>query len=407
VPNWDDAGFPIAEVRADGSFVLTKPDGTGGLVTPLTAGEQMLYELGDPAAYVLPDVVADFSRVTMKQEADNRVLIQGARGRAPTPTYKVSATYLGGFGCVGTMVFAGRDAVRKARRHGEAVLKKTQRIVEQAGLGGFAKTELQLVGSESAYGANARAEARNTREVVLRLGVHHRSRDAAEIFSKEFTGAALSMAPGLTGLSPGRPRTAPIVQLYSFLIDKRDVPVSVAVDGKPVAFEQTATVGTGIPTPSNAVIPAEAGIQKQSASLDARFAAQEVRIPRERMDARSGRGHDGETSEQTVPLHRLAVARSGDKGDSANIGVIARKPEYLPAIRAALTTEAVARYFAHVAHGRVERFDLPGIHALNFILYESLGGGGIASLNLDAQGKTYAQQLLDLPIPVPAGLIED
>jgi Acyclic terpene utilisation family protein AtuA len=373
VPDWDDAGFPIAEVRADGSFVLTKPEGTGGLVTPFTAGEQMLYELGDPAAYVLPDVVADFSRVTMKQEAENRVLIQGARGRAPTPTYKVSATYLGGFGCVGTMVFAGRNAVSKARRHGEAVLKKTQRIVEQAGLGGFAKTELQLVGSESVYGANARADAPNTREIVLRLGVHHRSRDAAEIFSKEFTGAGLSMAPGLTGLSPGRPRTAPIVRLYSFLIDKRDVPVSVAVDGKPVAFEQATTAGTGAAPASTAAAP------------DTPIA----------------------NAKTTVPLYRLAVARSGDKGDSSNIGVIARKPEYLPAIRAALTTDAVARYFAHVARGRVERFDLPGIHALNFILYESLGGGGIASLNLDAQGKTYAQQLLDFPIPVPAGLVGD
>jgi len=387
VPDWDDAGFPIAEVRADGSFVLTKPAGTGGLVTPFTAGEQMLYELGDPAAYVLPDVVADFSHVTMKQEAENRVLIEGARGRAPTPTYKVSATYLGGFSCVGIMVFAGRDAVRKARRHGEAVLEKTQRIVEQTGLGGFAKTELQLVGSESAYGANARPEARNTREVVLRLGVHHRSRDATEIFSKEFTGAALSMAPGLTGLSPGRPRTAPVVQLYSFLIDKRNVPASVAVDGKPVEFEQAAVVGADAAPSSSTVIPAEAGIQA-GLSLDSRV-----------------RGNDKGVI--AVPLYRLAVARSGDKGDSSNIGVIARKPEYLPAIRAALTTDAVARYFAHVAHGRVERFDLPGIHALNFILYESLGGGGIASLNLDPQGKTYAQQLLDFPIPVPAGLIRD
>jgi hypothetical protein len=373
VPGWDDAGFPIAEVRADGSFVLTKPAGTGGLVTPLSVGEQMLYELGDPAAYVLPDVICDFSRVTMRQAGDNRVLVEGARGRAPTSTYKVCATYLGGFGCVGTMVFAGRGAVRKAQRHGEAVLKKTSRIIQQAGLGDFAKTELQLVGAESLYGANARPEARDTREIVLRLGVHHRSRDAAEVFSKEFTGAALSMAPGLTGLSAGRPRTAPIVQLYSFLIGKEEIPVTVAVDGRPVALAQAVTVGTGAPPSSTVAAPVEPITNAKT----------------------------------TVPLHRLTVARSGDKGDSANIGVIARKPEYLPPIRAALTTEAVARYFAHVARGRVERFDLPGIHALNFLLHESLGGGGVASLNLDAQGKTYAQQLLDFPIPVPAGLIED
>ena len=374
VPDWDDAGFPIAEVREDGSFVLTKPAATGGLVTPLTGGEQMLYELGDPAAYVLPDVICDFSRVTMQQAGDNRVLVEGARGQAPTPTYKVCATYLGGFGCVGTMVFAGRDAVRKAQRHGEGVLTKTRRIIQRAGLGDFTKTELQLVGSESLYGANARADARNTREVVLRLGVHHRSRDAAEIFSKEFTGAALSMAPGLTGLSPGRPRTAPVVQLYSFLIGKDEVPVSVAVNGEPVALAHIVTVGAG-----------ESSSSESAAASDAPIAQ----------------------GQKSVPLHRLAVARSGDKGDSANIGVIARRPEYLPVIRAALTTATIAAYFAHVLRGRVERFDVPGIHALNFVLHESLGGGGVASLRLDPQAKTYAQQLLDFEIPVPAGLIDN
>ena len=91
-----------------------------------------------------------------------------------------------------------------------------------------------------------------------------------------------------------------------------------------------------------------------------------------------------------------------DKGDDSNIGVIARKPDYLPAIRAALTTEAVAGWFAHLVEGPVERFDWPGIHGLNFLLHNALGGGGIASLRNDPQGKAYAQILLDFPVPVPA-----
>ncbi len=134
---WDDMGFPIAEVRQDGSFVVTKPEGTGGLVTPLSLGEQMLYEIGDPRAYLLPDVVCDFTQVRLAQAGKDRVEVMGARGRAPTGTYKVSATYPGGFGCVGTMVVAGFDAAERAWRNGEAILKKTGRMLAEAGLGDF------------------------------------------------------------------------------------------------------------------------------------------------------------------------------------------------------------------------------------------------------------------------------
>jgi hypothetical protein len=105
-----------------------------------------------------------------------------------------------------------------------------------------------------------------------------------------------------------------------------------------------------------------------------------------------------------VPLIRLAWGRSGDKGDSANIGIIARRPEFLPYIRAAITEEAVAHWFAHLVHGKVQRYDLPGTQSLNFMLHEALGGGGIASVRMDSQGKAYAQMLLDHPVPVPADL---
>lgn len=105
-----------------------------------------------------------------------------------------------------------------------------------------------------------------------------------------------------------------------------------------------------------------------------------------------------------VPLVRLAWARSGDKGDDANIGVIARQAAWLPWLRAELTAERVKAHFAHLVEGEVERYDLPGIDAMNFVLRAALGGGGTASLRSDPLGKAYAQILLDMPIRVPAGL---
>ncbi len=364
---WDDMGFPIAEARADGSFIVTKPEGTGGLVSPLTLGEQMLYEIGDPRAYVLPDVVCDFTRVTMTQQGRDRVLVAGARGRAPTATYKVSATYPGGFGCVANMVVAGFDAAAKARRNGEAILKKTRRMLAEAGLGDFSQTAMQVVGAESLYGGNARPAAAESREVVLRLAIRHPRNEGAELFSKEYVGSGLSMSTGRCGINAGRPSVSPAVRLHSFLIDKRKLDITVRVAGEKVPLPHAVTIGDDDVPPAPASMPSE--------------------LPP---------GHRIE-----VPLIRLAVARSGDKGNDANIGVMARRPEYLPAIRAALTPEAVKRYFAHFVEGEVERFDLPGIAALNFVLHDSLGGGGTSSLRLDTQAKTYAQLLLSIPVPVP------
>ncbi|MEI8402928.1 MAG: terpene utilization protein AtuA, partial [Alcaligenaceae bacterium] len=106
-----------------------------------------------------------------------------------------------------------------------------------------------------------------------------------------------------------------------------------------------------------------------------------------------------------VPLVRLAWARSGDKGDDANIGVIARRVEWLPLLRQQLTVESVKRYFAHLVEGTVERFDLPGIHGMNFLLHQALGGGGTASLRSDPLAKSFAQMLLDMPVTVPAQLL--
>jgi hypothetical protein len=370
VPGWDDMGFPIAECCADGSFVVTKPAGTGGLVCPSTVGEQMLYEIGDPRAYILPDVVCDFTAVTLTQLGPDRVEVKGARGRAPTDQAKASLTYADGFRAMSLFMIGGIDAGAKARRTGAAMLARMRRHYDARGWPDFTEASVEAIGAEDTYGAQARVSAR---EVMLKVGVRHPLKDALELFSREVAPMALMSAPAITGFTGGRPKVQPVVRLFSCLVPKSQRGVSIDMGTQQVAAPQFAGKPLDLAT-----LPAVGGP-----------------LPTAEAFARGAR---------TVPLVQLAWGRSGDKGDSANIGIIARRPEFLPYIRAAITEEAVARWFAHLASGEIRRYDLPGTQALNFTLQRALGGGGIASVRMDPQGKAFAQMLLDHPVSIPAEL---
>jgi hypothetical protein len=373
VPDYEHIGFPMVEVAADGHFVVSKPEGSGGLVTPFTVGEQMLYEIGDPRAYYLPDVVCDFTRVELRQVGDNRVELKGARGLPPTEQYKVSATYPDGFRCTASCLMAGIDAVKKAQRVSQAIIGKTEEMFAERGWGPYKEVNVELLGAEATYGAHGlRAD---TREVVIKIAVRHAKKEALILFSREIAQAATGMAPGLTGIIGGRPTVYPVIRLFSFLAEKSNCTLEVELDGKrsPVtlpsidAFDPS-QVATDLPAPN---------VEGQADAV--------------------------------VPLIKLAVARSGDKGNHSNIGVMARAPEYLPWIAAALSEDAVAEWMRHTLdpqNGKVSRWYLPGSHSLNFLLENALGGGGVASLRIDPQGKAFAQQLLEFPVPVPQALAE-
>jgi hypothetical protein len=370
VPNWENIGYPIAECSADGSFVLTKPPGTGGLVTPGTASEQVLYEIGDPAAYILPDVIADFSNVHLAQDGPERVRVTGARGRPPTTQYKVSATYQDGYKAVATVSIVGPEAAAKAERTGEALIARARLAFAEQGLADFTATHIEALGAEASYGPAS--QARGSREVLLRLVVVHPDRKALDIFARELGSVGIAFAPGTTGIYSGRPKPTPQIRLFTLFIDKATL---------------------GLPTVSLGAERIEIPIPPGSATPD--------RIERSPEPAEAPAA--GLTVE--VPLMRLALARSGDKGDSANIAIIAREPAYVPIIRREVTPQRMAEHFTGLVSGAVQRFEAPGLHAFNFLLQEALGGGGMASLRIDPQGKAYGQMALEMMVRVPANLL--
>jgi hypothetical protein len=361
-------GYPIAEVSADGSFVVTKPPNTGGAVTVGTVSEQMLYEIGDPQAYALPDVTCDFSEACVEQIDTNRVRVSGARGCTPPDSYKVSATYADGFRGGQLLFFYGDDASQKAQAYADAVVVRSKQRLQAAGFEPFSEICTETFGDESHYGAARRVAG--SREVTLKIAAKHPRKEGIAILLAETIGMGLGGPPGLALFQGGRPKPSPVVRLFSFLVPKDQVVIDVTVDDAPVEL------------PSPSPVPIRSFKRPSVPAIDPSEANAKVR------------------------LYDLAWGRSGDKGNNVNIGIIARKPEYLPWIWNAITAECVAERFSHFLEGPVERFLLPGPNAVNFLLHDVLGGGGIASLRNDPQGKGYAQLLLDEEVPIPDFLLE-
>jgi hypothetical protein len=364
--DWSDMGFPIAECRPNGDFLITKPPGTGGAVNFGTVAEQVTYETGDPRRYVLPDVVCDLSQVRVTEIGPHAVAVTGVKGTAATDSYKVSATVPHGHRCLATLFVRGIDASAKARAMGEALLKRVGRILGEKGFAAFAETSIEVLGAEDTYGPHA--VLRPWREVMLKVAVRHADEAALEVFSREVFPAATAMAQGIGGIFGGRPKVQPVLRLFSMLVPKSQVPACIRFEGADIpvpAFIGAPYAGVADGDADEAIAPLPAGPRK------------------------------------TVRLVDLAYARSGDKGDASNIAVIARKPEYLPAIATQLTARAVADYMGYLAKGTVRRYPWPGLNGFNFLLEQALGGGGVASLRYDPQGKGHAQVLLEFPIEVP------
>ena len=377
VPDWAHIGYPIIECHEDGDFIVTKPEGTGGLVSPAAVSEQILYEVGDPQAYALPDVVCDFSQLKVTAEGEHRVRVSNARGYPPSGKLKTCVTYENGHRFIGIMPVVGRDAARKAQAQAEAVLTRVGEMLRGRNLPPLRDTRVELLGTESSYGAQANPALAATREVIARIGAEHEDEDALGLLMREFDSPTTSMSVGSTGWFGARPTITPVAQVFSFLVDGESVAAKVSLGGE--------TIAVANPAPATPFTP----------EMIERPVVEDPDL------------EDDDLVE--VELVDIAWARSGDKGNAFNVGVIARRPELLPWIRAGLTEEAVKAFFAHefegAAHPEVRRYDLPGMQAINLHCIQSLGGGQFASLRLDPLAKGKGQQLLDMKVMVPKRLV--
>ncbi|MEL6875875.1 MAG: terpene utilization protein AtuA, partial [Pseudomonadota bacterium] len=291
-------------------------------------------------------------------------------------SYKTCATWSDGWKLVAPFFFIGEDAGRKARSFADNALKRTQKKLRASNAGDFDEILIETLGDDSHFGEFGEGAA--AREVALKLAVKHRDPKATLLMLKEATGMGLATPPGLSLFSGGRPKPSPVVRLFSLLVPKTEVSVFVTTgnDREPFAEPAGTAFDPGlIKRPAVPALPAS----------------------------------DDALTE--VPLTKLAWGRSGDKGDKSNIGIIPRDLSYAPWIWVALDEDMVRARFAHFLNApdnpaSVERFFLPGTGAINFLLHDILGGGGVASLRNDPQGKSYAQILLAAPVPIPQSIAE-
>lgn len=365
-----EVGYPIAEVWEDGTADIYKPANTGGLVNRGTVAEQLLYEIGDPAAYMLPDVICDFTHIQLEQVAPDRVRMTHARGRGVPKTYKTSMTWADGWRAGSTFWYVGRRAADKARIFADEAVTRTRRKLQAMGAADFDEVAIDIFGEENFWGNHAAVS--DTREVALKVACKHQDARAVGLLLREMTGCALGAPAGMAFFAGARAKPSPVIRLFSLLVDKSALSIKLIGSDGETDFAAPATTLD--------ILPVEIGPIPEAVSAQNLI---------------------------EVPLETLAWGRSGDKGDKANIGIIARKAEYLPWIAKVLTTDYVADRFAHfMTAPAIDRFYMPGLPALNFLLHNALGGGGIASLRNDPQAKAYAQVLLDTPIAIPQHLLE-
>lgn len=377
ISDWQDVktfhniGYPIIEMEASGEFIVTKHKKTGGMVSEKTVKEQLVYEMGDPSNYISPDGIARFDTIQLKELGKDRVRVFGVKGRPEPDFLKVSMAYDDGWKASGEVLVPGPDTHGKANVIADIFWKKLAHNYEAK------RTE--MIGSGSIWPESLSACESN--EILLRFAIHDHDIEKVKDFGKALSTLILSGPAGMAVTGQGRPRPKKVIAYWPALIHRSRVTakvLTIRTDNEEEFFE--------ISFP----------IRVQSVTASKGEAMPKRKAPKSYKNAKT---------KQAI-LRDVCYARSGDKGDTCNIGVLARSPEIYDWLRGALTPAKVKSFFKGITFGDVTRFELDNIHALNFLLDKTLDGGGTRSLMIDPQGKTLAQALLQMPVRVPEELLK-
>jgi len=405
VPDLAQAGFPLAELAADGSAVITKHPGTGGLVSVGTVTAQLLYEIGGPR-YANPDVIARFDTIQLTQQGPDRVLMAGCRGEPPPAGLKVAINYAGGYRNTMILVIEGLDAAAKAEVAQQALWARVP-----GGRDAFDEVSVELVGSDPA---------------LLRITVldHDRSR-AGRRFSAAVIETALASYPGLFPLTP--PGDASSYGVYwPALLPASLVTTRVIIDGEQAWTGPAQAQPPGPPAPAGPgpAAPRSAGAAPGGPGTEGpgpagpgpdgpgpdgpgpATASGDLSGPAASQPEVSGPAAPVAAGRTVrVPLGQIAGARSGDKGGNANVGVWVRTPEAYAWLDQYLTAERLAELVPSTAGLMIERYRLPNLLALNFVVVGLLGRGVAASTRLDAQAKALGEELRAAAADIPEALL--
>jgi hypothetical protein len=324
----------------------------------------LIYEIGDPRHYITPDVIVDFSTICLEDQGNNRVGVSGVKGAARSEQLKVSISYLDGYKAHGALIVSGPRAVDKCRLVADSLWKRL--ALE------FQETRTELVGHSACH--EHLAPEVDSPEILLRLGVRDPDREKVVAFSQQLTSLILNTIPGIA-IVGARPRVQEVMAYWPCLIPGSEINTTVTLLDKDKTFQVP-----WVPVEEKTALPCTPPAATSHLS------------PCEPL--------------VSMPLRKLCYGRSGDKGDTCNIGLVARSQEIYNWMRQELTAERIKEYFAEICQGEVERFELPNLLAFNFLLHRALGGGGTVSLRVDPQGKTLAEALLMMHVEAPEDLIE-
>ena len=358
VPDPAHLGFPIAEIDPNGNCTIMKSECSGGQVTEATVKEQLIYEISDPDNYLSPDATVSFLNLVVQKKGKNCVSVSGAKGRPHPETLKVSATYRDGYRAAGMLTIFGPQAAIKAQRCGEIVLQRLREAGQE-----FRDSIVECLGNAAcvpAVGLTLNSDV--LRECVLRIAVESHSKLAIEQFTRELIPLVTAGPQGTTGYAEGRPRVHEVFRYWPCLIESSRAQPRVELFDSPDSLDN----------------------RKQPAVWPLPWLRYEQVSAPEKLPAPT------KDPNQASCLADIAYGRSGDKGTAANIGILARSPENYEWLRTWLTSDRVAKFFEPIGVRSVERFEMPNLSGLNFVVRGILRRG----LRNDAQGKSLAQALL-------------